>query len=203
MKPRSRRIPSWPGTMPRSSSISTFSACARATSQSYRMPFATVGISASPHRAAHARSRNSATTPIVYPRRRVRLLHPAQGNGVANKAARHVWRRAEGGIAHDVEIGKPGESERLADTATTGAFQVEEDFRFAAHAKAAVHCRHARSRALLGRTKAIRAAVGGRKGRMPLIDDIQLPREPPRSICNGLRGQRDGAGEERGSACHG
>src|SRR6266849_10267561 len=86
------------------------------------------------------------------------------------------------GLRTDVEIGKPGESERLADTATTGAFQVEEDFRFAAHANAAVPCRHGRCRALLGRTKAIGAAVGGRKGRMPLIDDIQLARQPPRPI---------------------
>src|ERR1700686_5298938 len=65
-----------------------------------------------------------------------------QRDDLVDRQTGKIWLLAEGRIAHDIEVGKTRESERVANTSAPGALNVEDDLCFLRKLESSVKSQH-------------------------------------------------------------
>ena len=100
-------------------------------------------------------------------------------------AAREVGFGAEVGVADNVEVGEAGEAEGLAQAATAGAFEIDDEVGVVAGVAVRLVAEEEgsdeRGFVFARAVKAVCALIGRVKGRVRLEDDVRLAGDPPGS----------------------
>ena len=99
-----------------------------------------------------------------------------QRDDFAQPEARDVWARIELGVPDRIHVGEASQSEDLAQPATSRAFDIQNGFDAWIELETGVERRHFGSGLLGSMLKAMRSAVLGAEARMPLEDEVSLPR---------------------------
>lgn len=111
----------------------------------------------------------------------IRALHQLVGeaDGLVKLGARHIGHRPQVGIADHVQIGKSGETERLAETTAAGRFKIEEGVGLCLgvlpQLRGEIECAEQGCLVFATADEAVGAFVGGVKRPIRLEDDVRLP----------------------------
>ena len=125
----------------------------------------------------------------------------AERNGHMHHRAGDVRRRAERRIPDDVEVGEARQTERVAEAPTTGALDVEEQFRVARQLDAGVDRPQPRQRLLRVWSQAVVPLVRRRESSVRLRDEIHLAGQPPAAVIRTRQCRCICRGRVRSSLC--